>query len=71
MDSFAAALMMFLQTPVENSTGLREFYDLKLEWSTSATLITSIQEQLGLQLEPRKGWIDVLVVDAIEKPSAN
>ena len=34
-------------------------------------LITALPEQLGLRLEPVKGTVEVLVIDHIEKPSAN
>jgi bla regulator protein blaR1 len=34
-------------------------------------IFTAIQEQLGLKLESTKGPVDVLVIDHIEKPSAN
>ena len=34
-------------------------------------LFTALREQLGLKLESRRGTIDALVVDAIEKPSPN
>jgi uncharacterized protein (TIGR03435 family) len=34
-------------------------------------LFTAIQEQLGLKLEPTKAPVDVLVIDRVEKPSAN
>jgi bla regulator protein blaR1 len=34
-------------------------------------LLTAIQEQLGLRIEPRKAPIEVLVIDHIEQPSAN
>ena len=37
----------------------------------TASLFTAIQEQLGLRLEPSKGTVDVLVIDHIERPSAN
>ena len=34
-------------------------------------LFTAIQQQLGLRLESTKAPVDVLVIDRIEKPSAN
>jgi len=34
-------------------------------------LFTAFQEQLGLRLESTKGLVDVLVIDRVEKPSAN
>jgi uncharacterized protein (TIGR03435 family) len=36
------------------------------------TLISAVQSQLGLKLEPKKGMIDVLIVDRVEKaPTGN
>ena len=34
-------------------------------------LFTAIQQQLGLKLEAVKTAVDVLVIDHVEKPSAN
>jgi uncharacterized protein (TIGR03435 family) len=34
-------------------------------------LFTALQEQLGLKLESRRGTVDAIVVDSIEKPSPN
>lgn len=34
-------------------------------------IFTAIQDQLGLKLEPAKGPVDVLVIDHVERPSAN
>jgi len=35
------------------------------------TLVTALQEQLGLKLDARRATVDVLVIDSIEKPSEN
>jgi uncharacterized protein (TIGR03435 family) len=34
-------------------------------------LFTAIQEQLGLKLEPQRGAVDAMIVDAVEPPSPN
>ena len=36
-----------------------------------AALFTAVEEQLGLKLEPRRGVVDVLVIDAAARPSEN
>jgi uncharacterized protein (TIGR03435 family) len=65
-----------------DQTGLTGRYDFQLIWTADESraptdgtappgLFTAIQEQIGLKLEPVKAQIDVLVVDAVERPSAN
>jgi bla regulator protein blaR1 len=69
-----------LSHTVVDKTGLTELYDITLRWSPDdvgssdaslPSLFTALQEQLGLRLEYNKNPIDVIVVDHIERPSAN
>jgi uncharacterized protein (TIGR03435 family) len=73
-----------LGRPVIDATGLTGEYDISLYWipqrpdsiaaddPNGPDLMTALQQQLGLRLEPKKGPIEVLVVDHAEKtPTAN
>lgn len=78
MASFANSLGRQLARTVIDSTGLRGEFDFKLEWapaqtadSSSPSLFTAIQEQLGLKLESTKGPVEVVVIDSAEKASEN
>jgi uncharacterized protein (TIGR03435 family) len=71
----------FLDRPVVDQTGLTGRFDLKLRWtpdevSTQSAdappeFYTAIQEQLGLKLVATKAPVDVMVIDRVERPSAN
>ncbi len=75
-----------LDRVVIDRTGLTGTYDFALNWKPDTasattdngapgndlpTLFTAMQEQLGLKLLPTKGPVETLVIDRIEKPSAN
>jgi uncharacterized protein (TIGR03435 family) len=69
----ASQLSRQLGTPVVDKTGLKGNYDFALNWTESpnqASLLTAVQQQLGLKLDPQQGPTEVLVIDHIEKPSA-
>jgi uncharacterized protein (TIGR03435 family) len=82
MDAFAQFLSkrrrdLPVDLPVLDLTGLKEFYNVKLDWvsgdnPSGTTLLVALEEQLGLRLETRKAPIDMLIVDHAEKvPSEN
>ncbi len=84
MKGLAATLVTVEGRPVLDETGLAGNYEIKLyntpEYKMSRgpepaqgelSVLTAVQDQLGLRLEPVKRMIDVLVVDHVEKPSDN
>jgi uncharacterized protein (TIGR03435 family) len=75
-----------LGRPVVDSTGLTGTFDIHLVFAPDEadtgepppsvdpavpSIFTALQEQLGLRLESSKSPVDVLVIDRVERPSAN
>ena len=74
MAELARQLSMQLGENVVDKTGLTGQYDFNLQWSQSAgndSLLTAVQEQLGLKLVPQEAPTDVLVIDHVEKVEAD
>jgi uncharacterized protein (TIGR03435 family) len=69
--------------PVVDQTGLAGRFDLRLRWTPAdipadtqnadapPDLFTAMQEQLGLKLLATKEPVDVIMIDRVERPSAN
>jgi uncharacterized protein (TIGR03435 family) len=66
-----------LDRPVFDRTEIAGQFDVDLKWTPDespdpgSSIFSALQEQLGLRLETQKGAVDVLVIDHVEKPSAN
>jgi bla regulator protein BlaR1 len=68
---------------IVDQTGLDGFYEITLDWQRDAgaatamdesgppSLLTALQEQLGLRLVEIKGPAEVIVIDHIDPPSQN
>ncbi|HVW12009.1 MAG TPA: TIGR03435 family protein [Bryobacteraceae bacterium] len=81
--NLAQVLAKTLGRSVIDKTGLPGTWDVTLKWtpdellnaayadSQLGSIFTALQEQLGLRLESQKGPVSVLVIDSVEKPSAN
>ncbi|MDP9039786.1 MAG: TIGR03435 family protein, partial [Acidobacteriota bacterium] len=80
MKDLAHTLSNQMHRTVIDKTGLTGVYDVELKWSRDdappaddapPTLVTALQEQLGLKLQPAKGPVLTLVVDHAEPPTEN
>lgn len=71
-----------LGAPIVDETGLRDSYNFSLEFTdprdprprqadSPPILEDAVEVQLGLHLQATKGPVDALVIDHIERPSAN
>lgn len=86
MKPLVNALTMELKRVVVDRTGLTGNYNFTLKWTpnegtppagdasddlSAPSIFTAVQEQLGLKLEPTKAPVQILVIDHLERPSAN
>ena len=82
MSYFAGLLSNMLDLPVSDMTELQGLYDVDLDWSADdanvphfdgpPSLLTVIQEKLGLRLESRKTPVDLYVIDHLDRlPTEN
>ena len=76
--TFAGVLETQLERHVVDDTGLTGDFDFKLKWTpaqagdtSGPSIFTALVEQYGLRVESRKGPVDVIVIDHIERPSEN
>jgi uncharacterized protein (TIGR03435 family) len=67
-----------LDRPVEDQSGLSGNFEWALTFALNPltnsefpSVLTAFNEQLGLRLVPRRGAIDVLVIDAVSLPTPN
>jgi uncharacterized protein (TIGR03435 family) len=79
---FADLLSNYLRHPVRDATGLTGTYDFVFSWSwedgpdsaenAAADIVDQLPAQLGLKVERKKGPVEVLVIDHMEKtPTPN
>jgi uncharacterized protein (TIGR03435 family) len=80
MRAITGALSSMVEAPVLDKTGLTATYGFTLQfgrdWSVNdpdgwPSIFTAVQEQLGLKLEAEHEAVPNLVIDHIEKPTAN
>jgi uncharacterized protein (TIGR03435 family) len=77
LDDLAGTLKKPAGRSVVNETGIKGKFDIKLSYAPEGaanselpSLFTALQEQLGLQLVPRKAPIATLVIDRVERVPA-
>jgi uncharacterized protein (TIGR03435 family) len=72
---FADLLSQQIGRKVLDKTGLTGQFDISLEWrkgeSEPDQMSAALEEQLGLKIEPDQAPVDVLVIDQVERPTAD
>jgi uncharacterized protein (TIGR03435 family) len=70
--ALAGSLSPLLDHQVIDKTGIQGSYDITLHWNPeqnlSASIDQSLEEQLGLKLQPEHGPVKMMAVSQVEKP---
>jgi uncharacterized protein (TIGR03435 family) len=73
--ALASSLSNYVGRPVLDQTNSTDHFDLDLSWASDGppadSIATAIEAQLGLGLEPARASLEVLVVEAAERPIEN
>ena len=82
MPQLGSWLSPYVNSPVVDQTGWVGDFDIELVFAVSAPspaggvaddppVVTAVQEQLGLRMVSTRAPVDVLVIESLERPSAN
>jgi uncharacterized protein (TIGR03435 family) len=85
LSSLIAVLSNQIGRPIVDKSNVKPgLYDVSLQWAPNRPadasalgdpeglpIFTAVQEQLGLRLVSGKGPVEVLIIDAVQQPSAN
>jgi uncharacterized protein (TIGR03435 family) len=83
MPVLARRLQQLVEAIVVDQTDLTGAYDFTLDYirprniaerqiaTDGVSIFTAVQEQLGLRLVARRGQVEVIVIDSIERPTEN
>jgi uncharacterized protein (TIGR03435 family) len=84
MGEFASFLSGPLQAPVVDMTGLKSKYDFDLDFTpylpaderterpdSAYILNATLQAEVGLKIQPHKETVEIMVIDHVERPTAN
>ena len=80
MADFVELVGVSTERPVINKTGITGFIDYEIVFSqegvdsvagTDVRILDAVKKQLGMKLESAKGNIEFLVIDGVQRPSAN